>query len=573
MSVEKPTLEPGLADLLSSVVERRGGFVCIGSWTEEAVYLNAHGRRMVEADSGLDIRRTSLLEFIAPDDQAYFREVIAAEVDRRGRWSGDFRLRNLRTGLPIAVALEIFRLAVGLEEGACVAMVAHDISERVRSESRTRLLVDAGAALSNSLEYEQTFQELARLVVHGFASYCIIDIFSESGGRKGIRRVAAAHVDPIRRPLVERLVEFVPDLEFRNQPIATALLEGTSTLMHEVDDEWIEGITLDSDHAAVLRELGLRSWMTVALVARGKILGSLTCGIGEESRYRAGFAHGYDAEDLFFVEELGRRAGTAIENARLYEYQRNIAVTLQAASLPSSLPHIDHLRLSAEYRPGSDEATIGGDWYDAFQLEDGRVVLTVGDVLGHGLHAAVTMTKLRQAMQSAAMVNADPVVMLEVADRTLGLHDPHGFATAMAAVFDPLDHGLHFASAGHPPAVIRYEDGIVDELQITGTLLGVRMGSPRKSSFITLPPQCMLVFVTDGLTEATRDISEGNQRLRDAISALDVTGASVARWVVDTVLAGAKGTDDIAVLCARIAPDQAREEAPRQATYENFDSD
>jgi hypothetical protein len=573
VSVEKPALAPGLAALLSSVVERRGEFVCIGSWTDEALYLNAHGRRMVDAEPHLDVGQTSLLNFVAPDDHAYFREVIAAEVDRRGRWSGDFRLRNLRTGLPIAVALEVFRLAVELGGRPCVAMVAHDISERVRSESRTRLLVDAGAALSNSLEYEQTFQELARLVVHGFASYCVIDVFSESGGRKNIRRVAVAHVDPARRPLVERLVDYVPDLERSTQPIASALLEGTSTLMHEVSDEWIDGITLDADHAGVLRELGLRSWMTVALVARGKILGSLTCGIAEETKYRAGFAHGYDAEDLFFVEELGRRAGTAIENARLYEYQRNIAVTLQAASLPSSLPHIDHLRLSAEYRPGSDEATIGGDWYDAFQLEDGRVVLTVGDVLGHGLHAAVTMTKLRQAMQSAAMVNADPVVMLEVADRTLALHDPHGFATAMAAVFDPLDHGLRYASAGHPPAIVRYEDGLVDELHVTGTLLGVRMGSPRKSGFISLPPRCMLVFLTDGLIEATRDIAEGNQRLREAISALDVADKRVARWVVDTVLAGVQATDDIAVLCARIAPQQAREEAPRQARYENLDSD
>jgi len=549
--------------LLNFIVDRRAEFVCIGTDAGDVIYLNEHGRRLIGAED----RALSITDFLAPEDRAYFREVVLGEVTRRGHWVGDVRLCNAKSGVPIAVALEAVRLPSDDGAQPCIGIMARDVSERVRAEARTRILVDAGAALSTSLEVEHSFKELAQLVVRGFASYCIIDVFAEAAGRKLVRRVATAHVDPTKRPIVDSLIDFVPELDRETAPITKALVEGTSTLMHEVTPEWIAEIAFGPEHAAILESLCLRSWMTVALVARGKILGSLTCGLADEAHYRPGFSHGYDIEDLFFVEELGRRAGTLIENARLYEYQRNIAVTLQAASLPSSLPHIDHLRLAAEYRPGSDEATIGGDWYDAFQLADRRVVLTVGDVLGHGLHAAVTMTKLRQAMQSAAMVDPDPAIMLDVADQTLLLHDPDGYATAIAAVFDARDHSLMLASAGHPAPLIRYDDGIVEELVASGTLLGVRAGVARHVYRIEMPVNGVLVFFTDGLIEATRDIGVGQERLRLALSALDPAHERPARWLVDAVIGATTATDDIAVLCARIAPEWAPEEPAIQATY------
>ncbi len=240
--------------------------------------------------------------------------------------------------------------------------------------------------------------------------------------------------------------------------------------------------------------------------------------------------------------------------ARASPRERRIAVSLQEASLPRTLPRFDHLHLTAYYRPGKTEATIGGDWYDAFLLEDGRVVLTIGDVLGNGLRAAITMTKLRQAMQAAAMVEADPNRMLDVADKTLRLHDPDAYATAIAAIYDPKTQATTFASAGHPGPLLRTAGGSVEELGCPGLLLGLRTGKDRRSRVVATPPNSTLVFYTDGLTEATRNVDEGQARLEEALAGLDVRGDGAARAVVDIVLRGEDAGDDVAVLIATVTP-------------------
>ncbi|GAC1453655.1 MAG: hypothetical protein PVSMB8_12530 [Vulcanimicrobiaceae bacterium] len=260
-----------------------------------------------------------------------------------------------------------------------------------------------------------------------------------------------------------------------------------------------------------------------------------------------------------------------LANARIFARERRIAVELQAASLPASLPRLDHMHLIADYRPGSDEATIGGDWYDAFLLDDGRIAITVGDVLGHGLHAAVTMTKLRQAMQSAAMLSPDPNAMLQVADKTLRLIDPDAYATAIAAIYDPAAHTLTFASAGHPGPAMRDPGGRIDDCTSSGLMLGLRGDAEREPNVISAPPGGTFVFYTDGLIEATRDVEAGSERLHTALAS-DVVSLdpNPARAIVDFVLDGGDASDDIAVLVARIAPSCEPAAAPvRQTQYED----
>ncbi|HEV2643344.1 MAG TPA: PAS domain-containing protein, partial [Candidatus Elarobacter sp.] len=146
-----------------------------------------------------------------------------------------------------------------------------------------------------------------------------------------------------------------------------------------------------------------------------------------------------------------------------YERAHRIAVTFQDASLPKTLPIIENLRLSADYRPGNTESTIGGDWYDAFLLPDGRVALTIGDVLGSGLAAAVIMGKVRQSMRSAAVLSPDPESMLDVADRTIRDESDDTYATALAAIYDPRVGQFSIASAGHAGPVLRHADGRIEE--------------------------------------------------------------------------------------------------------------
>jgi serine phosphatase RsbU (regulator of sigma subunit) len=243
------------------------------------------------------------------------------------------------------------------------------------------------------------------------------------------------------------------------------------------------------------------------------------------------------------------------------------AVKLQAASLPATLPRLDHLHLNAEYRPGSDEATIGGDWYDAFSLDDGRVVVNIGDVIGHGLQAAITMTKLRQALQSAAMINPDPNLMLTVADRSLKLLDPDAYATAAVAVYDREAHTLTLASAGHPGPFVRTREGTIQEYRSPGSMLGLRSGDETDTVTIPMPAQCTVLFFTDGLVESTRDSEASQQLVREALARDDIVfGDAPARAIVDYVLGTGKGTDDIAVLVAQTGRTSDPPAAPARAT-------
>jgi serine phosphatase RsbU (regulator of sigma subunit) len=211
------------------------------------------------------------------------------------------------------------------------------------------------------------------------------------------------------------------------------------------------------------------------------------------------------------------------------------------------------MRLDAAYRPASSEAKIGGDWYDAFVLDDGRLAITVGDVLGHGLQAAVLMTKLRLAMQSAAMVNASPQLMLRVADSALGVADADAYATAAAAVYDPATRALTIASAGHPNPLLRTADGRVEELAAAGCMLGVRGGAPAERT-VTLDAGSAVMFYTDGLIEFDRDLGAGFARVAAAFADPALLLAHrPAEALVSAVLRENDARDDVAVLIAQLS--------------------
>jgi len=529
-----------------SLVENSGDFIAIASLVGRVLYMNASGRDLIEVGSLDDARGLGIEDLFLAPDLAYVRNVILPAVRSDGRWRGNFRFRNVRTGEAVAVDFHVFYIRQATTgEPVALATVSQDIAERRLSEQRLRTLVDAGAALTSSLDYAQTFKNLAELVVRSLATFCVIVTSSEqASGASGIERVAAFHADPAKRPVVERLARiFAPSVD------------GSSSLVSRVDAEWLRGGCGSAECADVFRTLGVRSLLTVPLEAGGRVLGALTCGLSEEDPPREHWPRRYDSADLFFVEELGRRAGAAIVNAQLYERERRIAVSLQAASLPRTLPTFEGVQFDAEYRPGNAEATIGGDWYDAFVIEDGRVVVTVGDVFGNGLQAAIAMTKLRQAMQSAAMVDPEPNVMLDVADKTLRIHDPDGYATAVAAIYDPIAQSVTFASAGHPGPALRTGDGRVEEFISPGLLLGLRTGADLATITIDIPDDSMLVFFTDGLIEATHDIDQGHARLHTALSRPQIAYSdSPARAIVEAVFDGNPGNDDVAVLSVRFAP-------------------
>ncbi len=227
------------------------------------------------------------------------------------------------------------------------------------------------------------------------------------------------------------------------------------------------------------------------------------------------------------VESLLRARRLSLRLRRmsvLYEAERRITERLQEAALPKALPQIPGLALDAYYHAGQDEARIGGDWYDALRLPDGRVIVTVGDVSGSGLDAAVTMGSVRQVLRGVAQIHPDPAMMLDAADRTLQADDPDRIVTAFVAVLDPVTSELTYASAGHPRPLLRRGDADWTELTASGMPLGVPAKGGRVAETVVMPGDAMLVLYTDGLTEATHDIAASAARS----SAISVRNAATS---------------------------------------------
>jgi serine phosphatase RsbU (regulator of sigma subunit) len=216
------------------------------------------------------------------------------------------------------------------------------------------------------------------------------------------------------------------------------------------------------------------------------------------------------------------------------------------------LPDVRGFAFSAIYEAGKAEALVGGDWYDAFPLVDGRIVVSIGDVAGSGLSAAVTMASVRQAIRGAAHAKADPSGMLDAADRALD--DPERrFVTAFVGVIDPATSTITYQCAGHPPPLVRIPDGSVAELESGGPPLGLRAGGDASTRTANLPAGSLLALYTDGLIESTHDILEGQARLRAALADGTVAGAENPAQLLHDLMLVDGSRDDVAILTVKIA--------------------
>jgi PAS domain S-box-containing protein len=524
-------------EMYAALVENSTDFIGIADRDGNILYVNTAGRTMLGIGSLETARTTQLSGYFLPADRPFVESEILPAVERDGSWSGDFQFVHARTGEALPVAFNLFALEHSDGTRLGTATVSRDLRERKRVEDGLRLLSRTGAAVVDSLDYQRTLENIALAFVDGFAAYCLIDVMPPNGSWQR----TAQHREPSFIPLLTGLSRPVG-----NHPVARAI-EYRESRYSAINEPWARSLDdrMDGDRVEVIRRLGVRSIITVPIVTpSGDVVGAITCALDDVN-----IREDYGPDDLGFVEEVGRRAGAAIANVQLYERERRIALELQSASLPSRVPKVEGVALDVVYRPGSNEAKIGGDWYDAFLLADKRLVLTVGDVLGHGLHAAVSMTKLRLAMQSAALVDPDPYVMLRVADATLRLSDPDAYATAIAAVYDPVARAVTFASAGHPGPVLRTPDGRIEEYNSFGLMLGLRAGDETQTRTIFTPPGSTLVLYTDGLIEIGRDLEAGFGRLESALRQdAIIRSARPAEALVDAVLGSDAARDDIAVL-------------------------
>ena len=290
----------------------------------------------------------------------------------------------------------------------------------------------------------------------------------------------------------------------------------------------------------------------------------LSARAGEESAL-AGLRAGADDYLVkpFTAQALFAHVETHLNNASIRERKAEklrerterdsrIADAMQAASLPARLPQIPGLRFDAIYLPALAEARIGGDWYDAMRLADGRVVISIGDVAGSSLKAAITMSNMRQVIRGIAQVYADPVLMLNAADKALRIEEPECFVTAFVAVLDPSTMMLTYASAGHPPPVLRSRDGRVHELDHVGLPLGLRDDGHAPSATMHLPDDCVLILYTDGLTEVDKRPSEGFANLKARLQSEQLFCAENPARALQEALLPNGSHDDVAIMSLRV---------------------
>ncbi len=249
-------------------------------------------------------------------------------------------------------------------------------------------------------------------------------------------------------------------------------------------------------------------------------------------------------QSLLRTRELSLRAARLSD---LYEHERLIAQRLQDGAVPRDLPLLGGLRLDAVYRPADDAARVGGDWYDVLRLPDGRVVLTIGDVSGSGIDAAVTMSQMRQVLRAVANVHSDPALMLDAAERTLLADEVYRQLSCFVGVVDLVTEEITYSSAGHPPPLLRDPQGNVETLAAGGLLLGTSIRLPRSSTTIAFPAGSMLVLYTDGVTEAERDPVAGEAKLLAATRALSFADPAPASLLAEAMRAP-QASDDVALV-------------------------
>jgi serine phosphatase RsbU (regulator of sigma subunit)/anti-sigma regulatory factor (Ser/Thr protein kinase) len=260
------------------------------------------------------------------------------------------------------------------------------------------------------------------------------------------------------------------------------------------------------------------------------------------------------AEERRFVEALAGQAAQALDRATSYETEQTIAETLQRSVLPISLPAVESLDLAARYLPGTAELDVGGDWFDAIPLPDGRLGLVVGDVVGKGVQAAAMMAQLRNALRAFSLERLKPSSAVARLNRIADEVVETAFATVVYAVVDLEAGVLRFTSAGHPPPVVAFPDGRVELLEGgRGLPLGASPDSTYSHGVAELPAGSIVLLYTDGLVERRdRPIDEGLERLVAAVREGPRDPEALVEHVIDRLVGEAERGDDIALLAARL---------------------
>ncbi|MER5183017.1 SpoIIE family protein phosphatase [Streptomyces sp. NPDC002896] len=467
---------------------------------------------------------------------------------RRVLATGEEETSEVRSDLPgggdlrtrvFSISATPLRNGSGNPLGVCVAVA--DVTEARRVRERLALLTNASLRIGTTLDIAQTGRELTEVAVPRLADFARVDLLDALVG--GDEPAPGPLVDAVRLRRIAELNVFegvveaaVPatgdaDVYTANSPSALCLATGRSALYRTTDPVISAWVTESPRRAGIVRRFETHSWLFVPISARGATLGVVMFARNRST------PEPFEPEDLALAEDLVALAAVCLDNARRFARERKAALTLQRSLLPQRLPEQSAVQVASRYLPASPRAGVGGDWFDVIGLSGSRVGLVVGDVVGHGIHAAAAMGRLRTAVRTLADVDPTPDELLtRLDDLVLRLSEESGTdagpdpgsggeaaadvgATCLYAVYDPVTGRCSLARAGHPAPILVTPDGTARFLDLpAGPPLGLG-GLPFESADVTLPEGSLLALYTDGLVESRHhDLDTGLETLLRALT-------------------------------------------------------
>jgi len=426
---------------------------------------------------------------------------------------------------------------------------ATDIEERKRASDGLQFVVEAVDAFKSTLDAQMICDTLARLAIPRFADWCAIEFVDENDR---LRAASVAHIDRERLAAADAFRRRNP---LRERPDVLARLRKDGSILEAVvTDEQLRAGAIDDDHYRLMASLNIRSALVVPLSYKNDLMGTMTLISAESGRT-------YGPADVAVAIEVARRAAISLHTALAFDEQdreaqrlREVANALQRAALPSVVSRPDGLRLDTVYSPASTDL-IGGDWYDALELEDGSLMVSVGDVSGRGIPAATIMAKVRHGIDVLPMSEGDPARILDIIDWLLRQRLPDAVVTAFVGIISADRSTIRYANAGHLFPLVRLRNGNIVELPSSGLPLGLRDQAPRaESAEASLRDAELLVLFTDGLVESDRDWERGFERLRTIVSTDAVTRVRMPAHLIHDACLPTGSPDDVAILTVGFGP-------------------
>ena len=312
-------------------------------------------------------------------------------------------------------------------------------------------------------------------------------------------------------------------------------------------------------------QLGTKSMVAVPLMVDGTCVGGLLLSWDHELPQTP--------EQQAFLAAFAAQLAQAVRRGLAYQVQHTVSEQLQRSLMPHSLPELQGLNIGAHYQPGGLNVDVGGDWYDVLPRADGAVVLTLGDVMGKGVPAAIVMSEIRAAARAYALLDPDPATVLRRLDRLVSYLPAHDqFVTMLYGLVDPERTTFTYAVAGHPPPLLISPKGrptVMDE--DSGPALGIGLGGWHNRQ-VSLRDGMTVLAYSDGLVESRRlDLFSGIDKLRDVVAELAPRRRNpreLCARLSEMMQANNAADDDVTIFAVTAAPDQTRaaQELPPDAT-------